>query len=180
LLELLALVGELRRVGVARWVVELVAVDCLTKSSSHGDVVCKVGSKSAVKVCIAGLKVCSETTVLHWQVVSFLLVHLFIDYILLRDSERTASTALVNLTSTSGALDTSFQTTVTTARGSDVSSEKELVLIRESNLEKDKPLLVLLMSTLSLERLRSGHSSDWRHFCVVCGVKERGVLVWLI
>lgn len=129
--------------------------------------VCQVGSQSAIEIGIASLEVCSETTVLHWQVVIFFLIHLLVDNILLGNTKRATSTALVDLTGTSGTLDTSLQAAVTSARSGNVSSGMKSVVIREQIQLRNEPLLVLLMSPLGLERLGSGHGSDWRHCCVV-------------
>jgi hypothetical protein len=122
--ELAELVGELRSVGVLL-VVVLVAHG-LAESSTHGDVVGQVCSQSAVEVGVGGLEMGCEATVLHGQVVVLLLVHLFVDHILLGDTKRSACASLVDLGSTAGGLDSCFETAVTTTRGSNVSSRKVL------------------------------------------------------
>jgi len=117
--ELLALIGKLRSIGILRLVVSGYS---LTQSSPHGDVVGKVGSQSPVKIGVAGLQVCCQTTILHGQVVIFFLVHLFVNNILLSDTERPASATLVDLAGSSGTLDTGLKASVATTGGSDVCS----------------------------------------------------------
>lgn len=93
-------------------VVELVVLPCirdrLTECAAHGDVVGEVGSETTIEVGVLGLQVCSETTVLHGQVVIFFLVHLLVDNILLCDAERPACAALVNLRRATSRLDAGF------------------------------------------------------------------------
>jgi len=117
--ELLTLVGELRMVGILRLIVSR---DCLTESGPHSDVVGEIGSQSSVKVGIAGLEVCSQTTVLHRKVIILFLVHLLIDNVLLCDTKRPASATLVDLTGSSRTLNASLETSVAATRGSNVCS----------------------------------------------------------
>lgn len=69
----------------------------LTKRTSHGDVVGEVRCKATIKVGILCLQVCSQTTVLHRQVVIFFLVHLLVDDVSLCNAERSAGAALMDL-----------------------------------------------------------------------------------
>jgi hypothetical protein len=82
-------------------VVELVVLpcirDCLAERTAHSDVVGEVCSKAAIEVGVLSLQVCSQTTILHGEVVIFLLVHLLVDNILLSDTKRAASATLVDL-----------------------------------------------------------------------------------
>jgi hypothetical protein len=90
-------------------------------------VVGQVCSQSTVEVGVGSLEMSCEATVLHRQVIVLLLIHLFVDDVLLGDTERSACASLVDLGSTAGRLDSGFETTVTATRGSDISSRKALV-----------------------------------------------------
>lgn len=107
-------------------VVELVVLpgigNGLTESAAHGDVVCEVGGKATVEVGILRLQVCSQSSVLHGQVVIFLLVHLLVDHIGFGDTERSAGAALVNLRCATCRLDAGFKAAVAAARGGNIGS----------------------------------------------------------
>ncbi|KAG9991652.1 hypothetical protein KCU98_g195, partial [Aureobasidium melanogenum] len=60
-----------------------------------------------------------EATVLHGQVVVLLLVHLFVDNVLLSYAKRSSCASLVNLRSATSRLDSGLETTITAARSSD-------------------------------------------------------------
>lgn len=81
------LIGELRDVGVSIIGVGVRVGHCLTKCSPHSDVIGEVCCQSPVEVCVGSLQMGGKTAVLHRQVVIFLFVHLFVDDILLGDSE---------------------------------------------------------------------------------------------
>ena len=57
--------------------------DGLIECGPHGDVVREVGGQATVEIGGACLKMGSESSVLHWQIVVFFLVHLLVDDILL-------------------------------------------------------------------------------------------------
>lgn len=82
----------------------------------------QVSSKTSVKIGVAGLKMSCQTTVLHGQIVVFLLVHLFVDDILLSDAQGTSRTSLVNFGSSTSGLDTCLETAVTPARRCNIGS----------------------------------------------------------
>ena len=79
------LVGELGCVWLKSLILDII-VDRLAESCPHSYVVGEVCGKLSIKVGIAGLKVCCEPTVLHWQIVIFFLIHFLVDNILLGDT----------------------------------------------------------------------------------------------
>ena len=105
---------------------EVVVLPCirhgLAESVAHCDMIGKVCGKSTIKVGILGLQVGGQAAVLHGKVVIFFLIHLLIDDILLGNTERATSAALVNLGSATSRLDASLETSVASSRGSDVCS----------------------------------------------------------
>lgn len=96
------------------WVLLCVRIgDCLVKRSPHSYMIREIGGKTPVKICRTGLKMCCESPILHRQVVIFFLVHLFVDYILLCDSQRATRSAFVDLRRTARRFDSGFKTSVT-------------------------------------------------------------------
>ena len=105
-------------VGKARGVRILLCVrgrDGLVEGGPHGDVVRQVGGQPSIEVGRAGLEMGGETTILIWQVVVFLLVHLLVDDVLLRDPQRSTGTTLVDLRRSTSGLDPSLEAAVAPA-----------------------------------------------------------------
>ena len=75
---------KLRCVGV---VLSIRVGHHLVDSTSHSDLVRQICSQSSVEIHGASLKVSSESPVLEWKVIVLFLVHLFVDDILLSDTQ---------------------------------------------------------------------------------------------
>lgn len=113
------IVGELWSIGVLLGVRVRYG---LVKSRSHCNMVGQVSGQLSVEIGGPGLKVSGESPILHWQVVVFFFVHLFVDDILLSHAERPTSTSLVNLGGSTGRLDSGLKTSVTSSRRGNIST----------------------------------------------------------
>lgn len=107
----------------------------------------------------------SEPPILHREVIILLLVHFFVDDILLRHAQRAAGSSLVDFGCSSGRLYPGLKAAVTPSRCGNIGpgqrhSAKGQTLIDHG----DVPLLVLFMSALSLDDLGRGDGSRRRHF----------------
>jgi len=70
---------------------------CLAECATHSDVVGEVCSETTIEVGVLCLQVCSQASILHGKVVVLFLVHLFVDDILLGDTEGATGATLVDL-----------------------------------------------------------------------------------
>jgi hypothetical protein len=80
----------------------------LVEGCPHRYMVTQVCTQAPVEVGTTCLQMGRQATVLVWQIIVLLLVHLLIDDIFFRDSQTTACSAEVDLGSPSGGLDTCF------------------------------------------------------------------------
>lgn len=85
----------------------------LVEGTSHGDMVGQIGGEASIEVRRASLQVGGKPTILHGKIVVFFLVHLFIDHILLRDSQGASGTTFVDLRGSTSRLDSCFETAIT-------------------------------------------------------------------
>ena len=105
-------VGELRSVGI---LLGVRVSDGLIECTPHGYMVRQVGRQPPVEIGGAGLQVRRQPSVLHRQVVVLLLIHLFIDHILLGDSQGAPCATLVDLGCSACRFDSGFQTAITSS-----------------------------------------------------------------
>ena len=158
----LLVVGKLRGIGV---LLGVRVGDGLIESAPHRNMVGEVGGETAIEVGRAGLEVSGQSSVLKREVVVFLFIHLLVDDILFGHSQRTTRSSLVNLRSSSGRLNASLETAITSPRSSDVCSEEDqsTVLRHDLSGQAAVPLLILFVSPLGFDRLCRRDGSLRRH-----------------
>lgn len=104
-----------------------------------------------------------QSSVLHGQIVIFLLVHLLIHHILLRHPQRATCPFFVNLRRPSSGFDPSLQAPVTSPRSGNVGTVIDLMPVDPHSNSAHLPLLVLFMSSFGLDDLGWRNRTLRRH-----------------
>ena len=104
--------GELRGVGI---LLGIGVGDGLVERAAHGNVVGQIGGQSPIEVGGPGLQMCGEATVLHGQIVVFLLVHFLVDDVLLGDAQGATGATLMDLGCPTGGFHSGFEASITSS-----------------------------------------------------------------
>ena len=164
----LAAVGKLGRIRI---LLGVGADDGLIQRASHSDVIGQIGRQASIEIGRSGLQVAGQAAIGQGQVVILLLVHFFVDDVLLGDAEGAAGAALVDFRCSSGRLDSRLETSIAAAGGGNVRSVVSLARtihrhhrISSPALEgRHQPLLVFFMCSFGLERLGRWDGPLGRH-----------------